>query len=402
MPGNTTETVGSMPRLGKEHQEAALKLDNFLTTKKRSRGRKSPSAAEYTLSRVNLDAAKILEELLVRQLAMKDNTGSPIGHEYQRVEEVDVVEEDADGNQLSPLDHEMDSFPYADGTPTQQIRSKSLPANTKRSIIHDQRHSEENILGDSDILPKSTSYSHNGGEKLPSKLPSDKKSISSPTVSSHSCTPKSGDLLDLHRYIDKGQISHSTTPSPLDGYSHSDSSSTEGSKYSLGRRKKSVFKRAKERLIHVLRKKDEKDGKKNEKDKDTKTSRNEKSDKKKKLKKKKHSVSDRSTCTSGEILEETHTHKRTHIKQSHGDASDHTLIRIEDTVETTDISEPAKSSKKHIKKTKKIKESTSGSFANDGIAGTLKRLTSFRKGSKKKHSGGKYLFILIIISYSDC
>lgn len=385
MPGNTIDTVDRMANFSSAHQDAAVKLDGFLKVKKRSRRRKSPT--EYTLSQVNRDTAKILEELLVMHLAMKNNSKSPIGQDYQRVEEVDVVEEDCsekqpNGTSLSPLDVEMDSFPYADDAPQQQIRSKSLPADAKRSVIHHQGNSEENILVDTDISPKSKSHSHNGGTTLPTGLPPNKKSISSPSVSSHACTPQP-DLLDLHRYLDKGQISHSTTPSPLDGYSHSYSSSSGSSKLSEGRKKKSVFKRAKERLLHALRKQNEKNRKFNQ---------NEKKDKSenKKSKKSKKSSSDHST--SAEILEETHTHRRTHIKQSHrNDFNDHTMLRTEETVETTDISGPAKSPKKHIRKTKKVKESTSGSFTNDGITGTLKRLTSFRRGSKKKLGDYKYL-----------
>ena len=88
----------------------------------------------------------------------------------------------------------------------------------------------------------------------------------------------------------------------------------------------------------------------------------------------------------GRVLEERCTHTNKHIGQHHSQWGGG-LVRTEDTTEVVDINSPRE--RKHIEKHWKVKES---SESGKGIMGRLRRITSREKSSKKHLKGLFYLF----------
>ena len=200
---------------------------------------------------------------------------------------------------------------------------------------------------------------------------------------------------------EKANRSHSSSPSPKKSRrslhqkifkksgSVSSSDTEGGSSGSFqGRKKKSVFKKAQERLRSLLRLQ-------NDEESPTeapaeKFGQEKKVVKKPKKKSKHHGKGEKGKVDdemdvyvppSGGVLEERFIHTSKHIDQHHNRWGSG-VVRTEDTTEVVDIN--GDSGKKHIEKHWKIKESSEG---GKGIMGRLKRMTSRDKGGKKQMKG---------------
>ena len=199
-----------------------------------------------------------------------------------------------------------------------------------------------------------------------------------------------------------GTKSHSLSPSPQKS-SHSlhrrlfkksgSVSSSDTDERSSGsfqdRKKKSMFKKAQERLRSFLKIQSDKESPSEIPDENFDQHHHHKPPKKHKKKKHhekghKDEVEDEMDVyepPSAKVLEERFTHTNKHIGQHHNQWGGG-LVRTEDAKEVVDINSPGE--KKHIEKHWKIKES---SDSGKGIMGRLRRMTSKEKSGKKHMKG---------------
>ena len=279
-----------------------------------------------------------------------------------------------------------EKVPYI-GMPQLTDQSSSLPCSTDGHSIEtldDLNHSSFKS-SDHDIgTPESSRVRH----LTPERQPPDSLDIIPHLLRDKTLIPLSEQEM---------KKSHSSSPSPKKSRhslhrklfkksgSVSSSDTDTGSSAGLhGRKKKSVFKKAQERLRSLLRIQNDQES---PSDAPPAKIGEEKRPIKKPKKKQKHHQKDKGTvddemdvyeAPSGQVLEERFIHTNKQIGQHHNQWGGG-LVRTEDATEVVDIN--GDSGKKHIEKHWKVKESSDSS---KGIMGRLRRMTSRDKDRKKQ------------------
>lgn len=253
---------------------------------------------------------------------------------------------------------------------------KSMPATAPDTLF---LSSDKPSSGSSRSFTPSSDVSHSGAR---SKF-SDSRS-NSPT--------KSPRLVPPHSVPQSGYL----TSSESDSDKH----------YTKGRKKKSMFKKAQER-VQALLKIHNKPKSAYEDEVDT----DDHSDHKPKHKKKSKKHSEKlMECSGGhvdesdifepedgvKVLEDTHMHTNRHIHQSHSNGDRHTVIRSTDSMEIIDSR--TEKGKKHVEKHMKMKESTGHS---GGFMGKLMRLTTRDKSKRSGENMKGNDFLCTVINVTD-
>ncbi|OWF45013.1 uncharacterized protein LOC110457616 [Mizuhopecten yessoensis] len=411
-------------------QEASDLLKVHLQKKHRLK-RHSPCPPQPpTKQEVRNEAAMILEQFLLKELKEnKGKHGKPlIGTAYQQVKDVDVTEEEYylhnsyhshQGAPLSPdsssdRHHQFGTSGHAGHTSVihsrghSELSHASLTSGKTSSVIHSRETSEisrtsinsaktsiHSLLDENNDIPFADDHvTVPRAKSLPPDLSPAHRIDNNIMTTSYSLSPSKLENLDKNKdIVDLKKKGRDRASRPVNGNSSStvitrgrqryksgsiSSSDTESDAISQDRKKKSVFKRAKERLNSVLNR--SKDRKTEDREGDFVT------------KKGNHGQNKRSGA---KVLEEKHTHKHGHVEQHHYTDGDRTgLVRSQEMWESTDITDQEHNKHKHIDKHCKMKESadlsSSAKISEGGIFSSLRKLTSRRgKKSRKKVPGSK-------------
>ncbi|XP_060080218.1 uncharacterized protein LOC132559600 [Ylistrum balloti] len=413
-------------------QEASDLLKVHLQKKHRIKRRSPCPSQPPTKQEIRNEAARILDQFLQKEL--KENKGKHrrplIGTAYQQVTDVDVTEEEYylhnsyhshQGAPLSPdssSDRQQSVGNSSHAGHTSVIHSRgpselshaSLTSGKTSSVIHSRETSElsrtsinsaktsiHSLLADNEDIPFADDYDTVPRAKsLPPNLSPAHRIDNNVMTTSYSLSPSKLENLDKNKDIDDLRLKTKDSrvaPRPVNGNSSStviprgrqryrsgslSSSDTESEVVSPERKKKSVFKRAKERLNSVLNR--SKDRKSDDRDCDNVTKNGKYTQNKK---------------GGAKVLEERHTHKHGHIEQHHYTDGERTgLVRSQEIWESTDITDQEHSKRKHIDKHSNVKESadlsSSAKTSEGGIFSSLRKLTTRRgKRSRKKVPGSK-------------
>ncbi|XP_069102305.1 uncharacterized protein [Argopecten irradians] len=403
-------------------QEASELLKVHLQKKHRIK-RRSPCPHQQppTKQEVRNEAAKIMEQFLMKELKEnKGKRGKPlIGTAYQQVKDVDVTEEEyyfhnsQPGRPLSPdsssdRQHSIGNSSHAGHASVihsrgpSELSHASITSGKTSSVIHSRETSElsrtsvnsaktsiHSLVDDNADIPFADDYETVPRAKsLPPNLSPAHRIDNNLMTTSYSLSPsklenldKKKDIKDLKLKNEKSRTKRVNGNSPPVGPERGrqryrsgslSSSDTESEAVvSPERKKKSVFKRAKERLNSVLNR--SKDRKNDDREGDTVT------------KKGKYSQGQKGGA---QVLEERHTHKHGHVEQHHYTDGDRAgLVRSQETWESTDITDQEHHKRKHVDKHSNIKESadlsSSAKTSEGGIFSSLRKLTT-RRGRKSR------------------
>ncbi|KAJ8315246.1 hypothetical protein KUTeg_007396 [Tegillarca granosa] len=341
-----------------------------------------------TTSDIKQDAAQILEKFLKQELKKSSNTYPILDSHYQRVEEEDLViresptKKRASTNSLGSkqtsstksgkisiysLTQDDIDLPFADEDVETELevpeKSRSLPSSINNAVNQNKIPARSARS----LSPSSSTKIQKPDNHITPQIDIICPPDHTRPKSSKSTTPARSDKVALSDYEGRkkrhrsGSISSGDTDSPEEVISPD-------------RKKKSIFKRAKERLNSFIQRKrsqQRKDSRKiydvdNEKPKRT---------RKRNKNGKKNSL----------VLTERQTHRYGHVEQHRFKNGDQTgILRSEETWESTDINDKENRKQKHIDRHRNVKESTDLSTSSGGIFGTLKRLSL--KKSKKDRS----------------
>ncbi|XP_033739700.1 uncharacterized protein LOC117326999 [Pecten maximus] len=413
-------------------QEASDLLKVHLQKKHRIKRRSPCPPQPPTKQEVRNEAARILEQFLMKELKEnKGKHGKPlIGTAYQQVKDVDVTEEEYylhnsyhshQGALVSPdsssgRQHSIGNSSHAGRASVihsrgpSELSHASVTSGKTSSVIHSRETSElsrtsinsgktsiHSLLGDNEDIPFADDYDTVPRAKsLPPNLSPAHRIDNNVMTTSYSLSPSKLENLDKTKDLEDLKSKKKTSripPKQVNGNSSPtvvqrgrqryrsgslSSSDTETEVVSPERKKKSVFKRAKERLNSVLNR--SKDRKNEDREGDNVT------------KKGKYS---QGKNNGAKVLEERHTHKHGHIEQHHyTDGERAGLVRSQETWESTDITDQEHHKRKHIDKHSNIKESadlsSSAKTSEGGIFSSLRKLTTRRgRKSRKKVPGSK-------------
>lgn len=384
------QTLEAMPHSNSlkhnpSYRETADVLREHLRKQQQCRKR---SPYPPTTSDIRQDAAQILEKFLKQELRKGTTTGPILDAHYQRVEEEDLV------IRQSPTKKRTSAGSL--GTkPTNGTKSAKISIYSLTQDDIDLPFADEDVETEHEVPEKSRS--------LPSSINNAVNQNKIPVRSARSLSPSSSTKIqkpdnhvtpqiDIIRPPKSGNgrqnRSKSTTPARSDIVIQSDfegrkkrhrsgsisSEDTDSPEViSPDRKKKSIFKRAKERLNSFIHRKSQqrKDSRKIhdlENEKPTKIRTRNKKDKKESL-----------------VLAERQTHKSGHVEQHRYKNGDQTgIFRSEEMWESTDINDKDKHNQKHVDRHRNVKESTDLSTSSGGLFGTLRRLSL--KKSKKDRS----------------
>ncbi|KAL3883113.1 hypothetical protein ACJMK2_029406 [Sinanodonta woodiana] len=232
--------------------EKTEKLDNFLKTRRRQ----SPRKQEVTLSKVNEEAAIILEEFLKQKLRSKSVTSDTfVGTQYQKVTDIENGKKETNSDDITSSYFECesleDNIPYADEDDI-GIRAKSEPPNAQplgasyNALLHPEAGNNYRIvksksLSPSPSHPRDLHLNLTREVEMPPSLPDHSSFItnkgisrgksslypppppppSTPYTSSVQSSKRSSPVLNIHQTSDSSTssplrfISDKSTPTPI-------------------------------------------------------------------------------------------------------------------------------------------------------------------------------------------
>lgn len=406
-------------------QETSDLLKVHIQKKHRTKRRSPIPPQPMTKQDVREEASRILEQFLMKEL--EQNKGKHvyrkpvIGTAYQKVRDEDVTEEE----------HYLNSSHHSHKTPdSSSDLQHSYGASSHAGVIHSRGPSELSHSSVNSAKSPSVIHSRETSELSRTSEKSGKASIHSLLADNHEIPYADGcelgprakslppNLSPAHRIDNTMTTSYSLSPSKLEnldkskgkndlmflskdkgrqprhmngetspitrgrrryrsGSISSSDTETDNDVVSPDRKKKSVFKRAKERLNSVLnRSKDRKsEDKLGGKESPTKPGK---------------SKSNVGGGNEAQLLSERHTHKHGHVEQHHYKDGKRTgVVRSEEVWESTDITDQENKKCKHIDKHSNVKESADVSTSEGGFLSNLRRFASRKSKKDTKKIPGK-------------